>query len=1479
MASAFFSLIDSIGETFEGVVENVENVVGTVEKEVEGAVQQMDAGVDLDDVLEEIQLATDEAALLEAYRRLEVLATSQAAVILHGWVVEDRVVPVVCAALCRVESAKLAAAPLARTLNGMGRALDSTGTTFEETCAFHEQIVRRTENGKAMLKLLQATDPASRTESLALLRRVYPQTSKVLGRHLLSDPQSIAALMQILQEAGGSSWADVPEEAALCAECVHFLRLVTAEDGDVRMIITFQDGAEALLAIATQALSVASSSGSLDAASALLSLAGNACVCVQQLVGQGPVAQKYMREAGHLTTVLRTLRCFFGALALQAEGSAWTSGLHAAATVLLDTLAAFVMKAGSEAAGNSKVLVQSRGGLLEMVCMEVLPCPGLGPLRLRAVEVLAGALAAAEEKTLASLTQTQVDRSAMDVLVSILLGSEEVQASLELRASIEVLLTTAVSGADVRQVLLRPCLEEGPATAAGSQLLSVLRAADRPKGSAPAGGGCGGGGFDWFPADGNTWFAARLLETCLLCDGGLRKALAEPRTSASEQGSSLLTEVLGPLAGLARAWRSQAAQELTSQSEKAVVGDPSASLCALLQLVAEWCNGCTSAAEVLARSPAQLPELVALLEPSTSPSHGAHVRGLTALVLGTCLLQLPSQEDALVSQGRLMEILAARVGVDAFTRAAEEFLRCLNVDTSASRLRRYPVGFPAVAARRFQEIQEAMVRIWLERGAGGVGSPAAGMAEDVAEHFKDLIKMQDKELRSLRAEVQQLKEENTELRKLTTDEDKTLLLWKVGALTKQCEALQAQSDLLQASRGSVEVARLRERQRQRTVRQELEQQLQVLALALDEAEARKEPLRPLQQASHAEVDSLAAERDELLAVLTEISNACPEVAGFLAPLGFAPSDPDREVSAWEAAAECLGHQAMTLSLAGPVKVMEAACMNGPAGHTDANRTAVTADSTGETPGNGAAGHSDATASASAGASATTMHATQASSVTSLAGYSDANRTAASGDQAASANNTAAGYSDASRTAGGNGGMETTLQATDVVLANSLTGCSDKTTEAFSVQGFPGHSDATASASAGASATTMHAILMQIGQLRAATKQPRPTTQLQDALTRGDLRAFDSQKPIPTELRGEDRKLRKVLDLADDRTKDQRKAMDDEYAYLGVKDPKVLVTTSRDPSSRLSQFLKELRMLFPGAQRMNRGSYVVKDLMQLARSHEMTDVILVHEHRGEPDGMVVCHLPFGPTAYFGLSNVVLRHDLAEKPPAMSEASPHLVFHGFTAKTGIRVKTILQALFPPAKQAGDRVMTFANHHDVIHFRHHSFARPKGPGGDGHRSRAKDVALTENGPRFQMRLFRVELGTIDMKDVEVEWVLRPYFNRQKQALALPDEDGKCLSLSVGVSSLLIRRSQRPEGSVAPSLRRPTCLTHSARPGPACAAFQFVKDTCEPAVVCFLFGFRRSLNRLYLPTCLLVLLPDVGDPWPESGPSCWGTWRGEET
>lgn len=49
--------------------------------------------------------------------------------------------------------------------------------------------------------------------------------------------------------------------------------------------------------------------------------------------------------------------------------------------------------------------------------------------------------------------------------------------------------------------------------------------------------------------------------------------------------------------------------------------------------------------------------------------------------------------------------------------------------------------------------------------------------------------------------------------------------------------------------------------------------------------------------------------------------------------------------------------------------------------------------------------------------------------------------------------------------------------------------------------------------------------------------------------------------------------------------------------------------------------------------------VISEIVESCRSHEITDLILVHEHRGQPDGLIVCHLPLGPTAYFGLLNVV------------------------------------------------------------------------------------------------------------------------------------------------------------------------------------------------------------------------------------------------
>lgn len=38
-------------------------------------------------------------------------------------------------------------------------------------------------------------------------------------------------------------------------------------------------------------------------------------------------------------------------------------------------------------------------------------------------------------------------------------------------------------------------------------------------------------------------------------------------------------------------------------------------------------------------------------------------------------------------------------------------------------------------------------------------------------------------------------------------------------------------------------------------------------------------------------------------------------------------------------------------------------------------------------------------------------------------------------------------------------------------------------------------------------------------------------------------------------------------------------------------------------------------------------------------------------------------------------------------------------------------------------------------------------------------------EVGPRFELRLFQIKLGTMDMNDAENEYVLRPYMNTAKK------------------------------------------------------------------------------------------------------------------
>ncbi|KAK1760584.1 anticodon-binding protein [Echria macrotheca] len=272
---------------------------------------------------------------------------------------------------------------------------------------------------------------------------------------------------------------------------------------------------------------------------------------------------------------------------------------------------------------------------------------------------------------------------------------------------------------------------------------------------------------------------------------------------------------------------------------------------------------------------------------------------------------------------------------------------------------------------------------------------------------------------------------------------------------------------------------------------------------------------------------------------------------------------------------------------------------------------------------------------------------------------------------------------------------------------------------------------------------------------------RKALQLRDAEVsekRAKLRAsLASGRPLDPEI-ANDKQLRKDYDYdaSADLKQEDGLDVDDEYSELsGVVDPRVLVTTSRDPSSRLMSFSKEIRLLFPTGIRLNRGNLVLPELVRSALGERLSDIILLHEHRGTPTAITIGHLPHGPTLMASLHNVVLRADIPRSVKGtVSESYPHLIFENFTTKLGLRVVKILKHLFPPRdatakKNEGNRVITFVNQDDCIEVRHHVYVRT------GYDS----VELSEVGPRFTMRPFSITMGTLDQKDPDVEWHLTQY------------------------------------------------------------------------------------------------------------------------
>lgn len=205
---------------------------------------------------------------------------------------------------------------------------------------------------------------------------------------------------------------------------------------------------------------------------------------------------------------------------------------------------------------------------------------------------------------------------------------------------------------------------------------------------------------------------------------------------------------------------------------------------------------------------------------------------------------------------------------------------------------------------------------------------------------------------------------------------------------------------------------------------------------------------------------------------------------------------------------------------------------------------------------------------------------------------------------------------------------------------------------------------------------------------------------------------------------------------------------DEFsAYFNrLTNPKVLITTSDRPKTRTIQFCDQLATVIPDAYVYYRRGLALKRIVPQCVSRGFTYLMVINEDRKVPNGMVLCHLPDGPTAHFKISNVRLRKEMKRRGKEPTEHSPEVILNNFTTRLGHSIGRLFAALFPHDPQfVGRQVATFHNQRDFIFFRFHRYIFKN----------EKKVGIQELGPRFTLKLRSLQKGTFDSKFGEYEWV----------------------------------------------------------------------------------------------------------------------------
>ena len=116
-------------------------------------------------------------------------------------------------------------------------------------------------------------------------------------------------------------------------------------------------------------------------------------------------------------------------------------------------------------------------------------------------------------------------------------------------------------------------------------------------------------------------------------------------------------------------------------------------------------------------------------------------------------------------------------------------------------------------------------------------------------------------------------------------------------------------------------------------------------------------------------------------------------------------------------------------------------------------------------------------------------------------------------------------------------------------------------------------------------------------------------------------------------------------LPDDKEVSKDNANDEFSAYFDSRaTPQVLITSTDRPSMKSHFLMKELHKCIPNSSVMLRCGVNLKVLISQANAKAFSDIVVVNEDRKTPNGLLIVHLPDGPSAHFKLTSFQRGYDI-------------------------------------------------------------------------------------------------------------------------------------------------------------------------------------------------------------------------------------------